>query len=76
MATDHGSTVQHVHATTTPTQAERPFFRGLVKYMGSGPVVAMVWEGMVSEMELARLGRRHITTVPLRPRKNLLITLD
>lgn len=25
---------------------DRPFFPGLVKYMGSGPVVAMVWEGL------------------------------
>ena len=25
--------------------AERPFFAGLVKYMSSGPVVAMVWQG-------------------------------
>nr|WIM01435.1 nucleoside diphosphate kinase [Limnephilus flavicornis] len=24
----------------------RPFFPGLVKYMGSGPVVPMVWEGL------------------------------
>jgi len=24
---------------------ERPFFGGLVKFMGSGPVVAMIWEG-------------------------------
>lgn len=26
--------------------AQKPFFNGLVKYMGSGPVVAMVWEGL------------------------------
>ncbi|XP_029456519.1 nucleoside diphosphate kinase B-like [Rhinatrema bivittatum] len=25
---------------------DRPFFSGLVQYMGSGPVVAMVWEGL------------------------------
>ena len=25
--------------------AQKPFFGGLVKYMSSGPVVAMVWEG-------------------------------
>ncbi|KAK1331065.1 hypothetical protein QTO34_009013 [Cnephaeus nilssonii] len=25
---------------------DRPFFTGLVKYMHSGPVVAMVWEGL------------------------------
>merc|ERR1712126_765030 len=25
--------------------SERPFFPGLVKYMSSGPVVAMVWQG-------------------------------
>lgn len=24
---------------------EKPFFPGLIKYMNSGPVVAMVWEG-------------------------------
>ena len=27
--------------------AARPFFPGLVTYMSSGPVVAMVWEGKV-----------------------------
>ncbi|CAL8143215.1 unnamed protein product [Orchesella dallaii] len=26
--------------------AEKPFFSGLVEYMGSGPVLAMVWEGL------------------------------
>ncbi|XP_014486117.1 PREDICTED: nucleoside diphosphate kinase [Dinoponera quadriceps] len=26
--------------------ATKPFFPGLVKYMSSGPVVAMVWEGL------------------------------
>eukprot|EP00112_Aurelia_sp_Birch-Aquarium-sp1_P007504 Seg1818.5 transcript_id=Seg1818.5/GoldUCD/mRNA.D3Y31 product="Nucleoside diphosphate kinase B" protein_id=Seg1818.5/GoldUCD/D3Y31 len=26
--------------------SERPFFPGLIKYVGSGPVVAMVWEGL------------------------------
>jgi len=26
--------------------SERPFFPGLVKYMNSGPVVPMVWEGL------------------------------
>ncbi|XP_055341472.1 nucleoside diphosphate kinase A-like [Paramacrobiotus metropolitanus] len=26
--------------------AQKPFYAGLVKYMGSGPVVAMVWEGL------------------------------
>ncbi|XP_062874536.1 nucleoside diphosphate kinase 3 [Trichomycterus rosablanca] len=25
---------------------EKPFFNGLLKYMNSGPVVAMVWQGM------------------------------
>uniref|UniRef100_W5MYW2 Nucleoside diphosphate kinase n=2 Tax=Lepisosteus oculatus TaxID=7918 RepID=W5MYW2_LEPOC len=25
---------------------DRPFYSGLVKYMNSGPVVAMVWEGL------------------------------
>ncbi|XP_029462823.1 nucleoside diphosphate kinase B [Rhinatrema bivittatum] len=25
---------------------DRPFYPGLVKYMSSGPVVAMVWEGL------------------------------
>ena len=24
----------------------RPFFPGLIKYMASGPVVAMVWQGL------------------------------
>lgn len=31
----------------------RPFFPGLVKYMSSGPVVPMVWEGL----EVVRTGR-------------------
>nr|ABO26651.1 nucleoside diphosphate kinase B [Haliotis discus discus] len=31
----------------------KPFFAGLVKYMGSGPVVAMVWEGK----EVVKMGR-------------------
>lgn len=25
--------------------SDKPFFPGLVKYMASGPLVAMVWEG-------------------------------
>ncbi|XP_072549763.1 nucleoside diphosphate kinase 3 isoform X1 [Salminus brasiliensis] len=25
---------------------ERPFYKGLVKYMSSGPIVAMVWQGL------------------------------
>jgi len=25
--------------------SEKPFFKGLVTYMGSGPICAMVWEG-------------------------------
>ncbi|KAF1981375.1 nucleoside diphosphate kinase [Aulographum hederae CBS 113979] len=25
--------------------SEKPFFKGLVAYMGSGPICAMVWEG-------------------------------
>lgn len=25
---------------------DKPFFAGLIEYMGSGPVVAMVWEGI------------------------------
>ena len=24
---------------------KKPFFPGMIEYMGSGPVVAMVWEG-------------------------------
>ena len=26
--------------------SSKPFFPGLIKYMASGPVVAMVWEGL------------------------------
>lgn len=26
--------------------SKKPFFPGLVKYMASGPVLAMVWEGL------------------------------
>jgi nucleoside-diphosphate kinase len=25
---------------------DKPFFPGLIKYMASGPVVAMVWQGL------------------------------
>lgn len=32
----------------------RPFFPGLIKYMASGPVVAMVWEGN----DVVKQGRR------------------
>ncbi len=28
----------------------KPFFAGLVSYMASGPVVAMVWEGQYTEV--------------------------
>jgi len=41
-----------VHATTEHLEkhyadlAGKPFFPGLIKYMASGPVVAMVWEGL------------------------------
>merc|ERR1712080_398531 len=33
--------------------AKKPFFPGLVKYMASGPVLAMVWEGL----NVAKTGR-------------------
>merc|ERR1711979_114659 len=33
--------------------ASRPFFAGLVDYMNSGPIVAMVWEGM----NVVKMGR-------------------
>merc|ERR1712018_807181 len=33
---------------------KKPFFPGLVEYMGSGPVVAMVWEGA----DVVKQGRR------------------
>merc|ERR1719367_1909928 len=32
--------------STTLTSQAKPFFPGLVKYMNSGPVVPMVWEGL------------------------------
>jgi len=41
-----------VHATKEHLEkhyadlAGKPFFPGLIKYMASGPVVAMVWEGL------------------------------
>jgi len=34
--------------------ADKPFFGGLVKYMASGPVVPMVWEGL----NVVRTGRQ------------------
>jgi len=33
--------------------ADKPFFAGLVKYMNSGPIVAMVWEGL----DIVKTGR-------------------
>ncbi|XP_049323620.1 nucleoside diphosphate kinase 3 isoform X2 [Astyanax mexicanus] len=33
---------------------ERPFYKGLVKYMSSGPIVAMVWQGL----DVVRMSRR------------------
>merc|ERR1712062_680347 len=33
--------------------SSKPFFPGLIKYMGSGPVVPMVWEGK----EVVKMGR-------------------
>merc|ERR1712156_1041138 len=37
--------------------SKKPFFPGLVKYMASGPVVAMVWEGLnVVKTGRVRLG--------------------
>lgn len=38
------STVDHLKKHYADLSA-KPFFDGLVKYMASGPVVAMVWEG-------------------------------
>lgn len=41
-----------VHADTKMLEehykdlAGKPFYAGLVKYMNSGPIVAMVWEGL------------------------------
>jgi len=34
--------------------SKKPFFPGLVKYMASGPIVAMVWEGA----DVVKTGRR------------------
>ena len=30
----------------TCSLSKRPYFAGLIKYMSSGPVVPMVWEGL------------------------------
>ena len=40
---------QHLKAPSSADYADlkgKPFFPGLIKYMASGPVVAMVWEGL------------------------------
>jgi len=34
--------------------SDKPFFKGLITYMGSGPVCAMVWEGR----EVVKVGRQ------------------
>ena len=40
----------------------KPFFPGLIKYMASGPVVAMVWEGL----DAVKTGRKMLgATNPL-----------
>lgn len=39
----------------------RPFFPGLVKYMASGPVVAMVWEGL----NMVKTGRQMLGGIEL-----------
>ena len=39
------ASVQHLE-THYADLSKKPFFPGLVKYMASGPVVAMVWEGL------------------------------
>jgi nucleoside diphosphate kinase len=36
---------QYTHADYADLQG-KPFFPGLIKYMASGPVVAMVWQGL------------------------------
>ena len=35
----------HIYIPFDLEHAERPFFRSLVQFMQSGPVVPMVWEG-------------------------------
>jgi len=39
------ATVEHLEKHYADL-AKKPFFPGLVKYMASGPVLAMVWEGL------------------------------
>merc|ERR550519_3207102 len=39
------ATVEHLENHYADLKA-KPFFSGLVKYMASGPVLAMVWEGL------------------------------
>jgi len=39
------ATVEHLEKHYADL-SKKPFFAGLVKYMASGPVVAMVWEGL------------------------------
>jgi len=57
-----------VHATTEHLEKHyadlknKPFFPGLIKYMASGPVVAMVWQGL----DAVKTGRVMLgTTNPL-----------
>ena len=40
-----GGSVEHLEKHYADL-SKKPFFAGLVKYMVSGPVVAMVWEGL------------------------------
>ena len=47
---------------------ERPFFPGLVKYMSSGPVFAMVWEGMNAVTE----GRKMLGATKVRHHRTIL----
>ena len=41
----HQASVEHLEKHYADL-SKKPFFAGLVKYMASGPVVAMVWEGL------------------------------
>lgn len=51
----------------------RPFFPGLIKYMASGPVVAMVWQGL----DAVKIGRVMLgTTNPLSSAPGLLKLIE
>ena len=48
------------------THIGKPFYEGLIKYITSSPVLAMVWEGPLRFLQFAKLWERQIQSKQLR----------